>query len=87
VIYLGVTLTSDIPGGKDRKVCGAAPKKLEFIKHVLGRYTEEKVKERCYLALVRPHLEYDASIWDSAHKDSILQINKIQRKARFVNNC
>jgi hypothetical protein len=89
VTYLGVTLTSDLSWGKHiRNICGTALKKLGFIKRVLGRYTDQKVKERCYFALVRPHLEYAASIWDPAHKESILQINKIQRKAaRFVKNC
>jgi hypothetical protein len=59
-----------------------------YIKRILGMYTDEKVKGRCYFALVKTHLEYAASIWDPAHKESIPQINKIQRKAaRVVKNC
>jgi hypothetical protein len=43
------------------------------------------VKERCYFALVRPHHEYAASIWDAEEKDLIKELDKIQRKAaRFV---
>jgi hypothetical protein len=38
--------------------------------------------------LVRPLLEYAASIWDHAQKDLIKELDKIQRKAeRFVKNC
>jgi hypothetical protein len=37
--------------------------------------------------LVRPHLEYVASIWDPEQKDLIKELDKIQRKAaRFVKN-
>jgi hypothetical protein len=89
VTYLGVSLTSDVSWGKHiRNICGTALKKVGFIKHVLGRCTDEKVKDRWHFALNRPHLGYDTSIWDPAHKYSILQINKIQRKAAsFVKNC
>jgi hypothetical protein len=67
--YLGITLTSDLSWGKHiRNNCGTALKKLGFIKRVLGRYKDQKLKEKCYFALVRPHLEYAASIWDLAHK-------------------
>jgi hypothetical protein len=89
VTYLGVTLRSDLSWGKHiRNICGTALKKLGFIKRVLGRYTDEKLKERCNFALVRPHLEYAANIWVPAYKESILKINKIQRNAaHFVKNC
>jgi hypothetical protein len=61
---------------------------LGFIWRILGRSSNEKVKERCYFVLVRPHPEYAASIWDPEQKDSIKKLKKIQRKAaRFVKNC
>ena len=54
----------------------------------MGRFSDEKVKERCYFALIWPHLEYAASIRDPVQKDLIRELNKIQRKAvRFVKNC
>ena len=35
--------------------------------------------------LVRPHLEYAASVWDPATKESIYKIEQIQiRAARFT---
>jgi hypothetical protein len=66
VKYLGISLTADISWGKHvRNICGTALKKLGFIKRVVGRYSVEKVKETCNFALVRPHFEYTASIWDN----------------------
>jgi hypothetical protein len=70
-------ITSDISWGKQkRNICGTALKKLRFIKCVVGRYSEEKVKGICYYALVRPHLAYAASIWDPGHKYLIRRLNK-----------
>jgi hypothetical protein len=80
VANLGVIITSDTSWRKHiRNIFGVALKKLGFIKRVLG--TDEKVKERCYFALVKPYLEYD---WDPAHKYSILQIKKYKGKQRVL---
>jgi hypothetical protein len=49
-------------------------KKLGFIRRIVGRSSNEKVNERCYFALVRPHLEYAASIWDPEQKDLIKEL-------------
>jgi hypothetical protein len=89
VKYLGLTITSNLSWGTHiRNICGIALKKLGFVKRIVGRFSDEKVKERCYFALVRPHLEYAASVWDTVQKDLIRELNKIQRKAaRFVKNC
>ena len=88
VKYLGVTLTNNLSWSTHiRIICGKALKKLGFVKRIVGK-SEEKVRERCYLALVRPHLEYACSIWDPADKSSIREIERVQRKAiRFVKNC
>jgi hypothetical protein len=40
-------------------------------KRVVGRYSDEKVKEAYYFTLFRPHLEYTVSMWDPGHKDLI----------------
>jgi hypothetical protein len=77
------SFTSDILWVKHkRNICDTALKKLEFFKHVVGRYSDEKVKE---ISSVRPHLEYAASIRDPGHIYLIHRLNKIQRKvAQFV---
>jgi hypothetical protein len=76
-----------IMGKSIGNISGTALKKLGCINRVVGRYSYEKVKETCHFALVRPHLEYEASIWDPEHKDLIRRLNKTQRKAAsFVKN-
>ena len=63
-----------------------ALRKLGFVKRIVGR-SDEKVLERCNFTLVGPHLEYACSIWDSANKHCIRELEKVQRKAiRFVKN-
>jgi hypothetical protein len=45
ITYLGVTLTSEIDWRKHiRNIFGAGLKKPGFIKRILKRYTDEKVK-------------------------------------------
>ena len=87
VKYLGVTLTNNLNWSAHiRNICGRALRKLGFVKRIVGR-SDEKVRERCYFTLVRPHLEYACSIWDPANKDCIRELEKVQRKAiRFVKN-
>jgi hypothetical protein len=58
---------SDLSWGKHiRNICGTALKKLGFIKRILGRYTDKKVKETCYSiscfrgdVILLPFSEYD----------------------------
>jgi hypothetical protein len=63
------------------KIFGKALKNLRFIRHVVGGFSDEKVKEGCYFALARPHLDSAASIWDPEQKDLIKELDKIQRKS------
>jgi hypothetical protein len=71
-----------------QNICRKAFKTLGFIRRTKGRSSNERVKERCYFALVRPHIEYSARIWDPEQKDLIKELDNIQRKAAsFVKNC
>jgi hypothetical protein len=45
-----------------------------------------QVKAQCYTTLVRPNLEYAATVWDPYTKFNINKLEKCQRRAaRFVN--
>ena len=67
VKYLGITLTNNLNWSTHiRNICGKAKRKLGLIRRIVGR-NDERVRERCYFALVRPQLEYASSISDSAN--------------------
>jgi hypothetical protein len=87
--YLGITIKSVLSWKTHiQNVCGKELKNLGSIRRIVGRSSNEKVKERCYFALVRPHIEYAASIWDPEQKDLIKELDKIHIKAaHFVKNC
>ena len=51
------------------------------------KIASQKTKELAYFALVRPHVEYCATVWDPHNKKYCNKIEMTQRKAaRFVTN-
>ena len=59
---------------------------LGFVRRNL-RENSKSSKEKAYKMLVRPRVEYAASIWDPHTKDQTSSIEKIQRRAaRVVSN-
>ena len=51
------------------------------------RVNSKSAREKAYKMLVRPKVEYSASVWDPHTKDQISSIEKIQRRAaRVVSN-
>ena len=49
------------------------------------REASHKIKEKAYLSLVHPHVEYCSTIWNPHSKKDIARIEHIQRQAaRFV---
>ena len=61
---LGVRCTRDLRWGSHcRKIASSASSTLGIIRRTLKPCTAE-VKERAYMALVRPKLEYAAAVWN-----------------------
>ena len=85
--YLGVDLSNNFLWRNHiNRITASANKQLGFIRRNLYSCTKE-IKQTAYLALVRPLTEYASSVWDPYHKDLILKLEMIQRRAaRFVSN-
>lgn len=83
--YLGVTITSNLTWNNHiQKVSNNARGALGFLRRHLHMCTQE-AKEIAYTTMVRPMMEYAASVWDPAATCSIHQLESVQRKAaRFV---
>jgi len=57
-----------------------ASKMLNFVKRNLSSCLKS-IKEKAYLSLVRPTLEYASSVWDPYQSVHITSIEKIQKRA------
>lgn len=85
--YLGVNITSDMTWGNHiSKAVSKANRIQGFLKRNL-QISNSKIKERAYLGLVRPHVEYCATVWDPHEKKYVYNIEMVQRRAaRWVLN-
>ena len=85
--YLGVTINSDLRWGQHiDNVCCNANKTLGFVKRNL-KISSQTIKERAYKALIRPKVEYSATVWDPHTARDINKIEAIQRRsARYCLN-
>ena len=85
VKYLGLTFTKDLSWNEHiNNVCSKANKTLGFLRRNL-RIGSRGIKETAYKTLVRPIMEYAATVWDPHTQDSTDKIEAIQRRAaRFV---
>lgn len=85
--YLGVTIDSSLHWGRHiGTIVGMAYKTLYMVMRVFKECSRE-VKERAYLQLVRPLLEYCSSVWDPQQVYLEKELDGVQRKAaRFVIN-
>ena len=85
--YLGVTLQSNCKWDNHiNNITSKANQTLGFLRRNL-KVNSTKIKEHAYKALVRPKLEYAASVWDPHTSSQINQIEKVQRRAaRYVTN-
>ena len=85
--YLGVTITPDLKWNEHiNNVCHKANNTLAFLRRNL-RINHPTLKATAYKALVRPLVEYSATVWDPTSAKSVHQLEMVQRRAaRFVLN-
>ena len=85
--YLGVTLEENCKfDAHINAIVNAGNKMLGFIRRNI-KVNSQRTKEMTYKMLVRPKVEYAASVWDPYTKSQISNLEKIQRRAaRFVLN-
>lgn len=85
--YLGITVTDNLCWNEHiNNICKKANSTLGLLRRILSG-CDKKVKDLAYRSLVRPKLEYGCSAWNPYTKQSIDQIEMVQRRAaRFVCN-
>ena len=86
--YLGVTFNNKLTWSDHIKsICSKANSVIGFLRRNLHK-CPVKTKSALYLSLVRPILEYAATIWAPYHHSDIYQLEAVQRRAaRFAMNC
>ena len=83
--YLGLTLSSNMSWTKHINGATARANRILGLVRRNLRGASHKIKEKAYLSLVRPHVEYCSTIWNPHSKKDIARIEHIQRQAaRFV---
>jgi hypothetical protein len=85
--YLGCTISSDLKWGKHiSTICSKANNTISFLKRNIN-ISNKSIKEKAYVSLVRPTLEYASSVWDPYQQNDIHRLEMIQRRAaRYVTN-
>jgi hypothetical protein len=79
--YLGVTITSDLSWRSHiTKTVAGASKTLNFVNRNL-RLASTDTKLTAFTSLIRPKLEYAASVWDPHHKNHVHSLERVQNRA------
>lgn len=83
--YLGITITKDLKWNKHiSAACARASGVLRFVARNL-QIPSRIIKERAYMSLVRPHVEFCSSVWDPHTQQLQHKLEMVQRRAaRFV---
>lgn len=83
--YLGLNISNNLSWNTH---IGTVTQKANNINAFLRRNISScpsKIKEQCYVTLVRPIMEYASVIWDPVTQSNINQLEMVQRRAaRFV---
>ena len=79
--YLGINISDDMSWNRHVDTTASkANSKLGFLKRNL-KVKDEKLKEKAYKAIVRPSLEYCATVWDPYTKTQSKRMEMVQRRA------
>ena len=83
--YLGLTISEDLKWAPHvNKIPKKANSTLGFIRRNLKR-CPVNCRRSAYIALVRPLLEYGASVWDPHYQKDIDKLERVQKNAaRFI---
>ena len=83
--YLGVTIQNNLKWDSHiNNIADKANRTLGFLRRNL-RVSSRKIKSQAYFGLVRPQLEYAATVWDPHTQCNINRLEQIQRRAaRYV---
>ena len=80
--YLGVTLSSDLSWSAHiKEICAKGRKLLGLLYRQFSNNTDPNVLAKLYVALVRPHLEYGAQVWNPHSAKDVDNLEKIQKFA------
>ena len=80
-LYLGVLLYRSLSWSNHiAKTTEKASQLFNFLRHNLSNCSPS-VKASAYLTIVRPVMEYAASVWDPYQQNDILSLEKVQRRA------
>ena len=79
--YLGITISDDLSWNQHiEKTASKANSKLGFLKRNI-KVKDRTLKEKAYKTIVRPTVEYCATIWDPHTKVQATNVEKVQRRA------
>ena len=81
--YLGVTVSHNLSWAQHiQDICKKARKVLGTIYHKISKHTHvSSTLLKLYTALVRPHLEYAAQVWNPHLEKDIQNLEKVQKFA------
>ena len=85
--YLGITIDNKLSWNTHiDNITKKANSSLAFLRRNL-QISQQHIKSNAYTTLVRPQLEYAASVWDPYTKEKVDQLEMVQRRAaRYVVN-
>ena len=86
--YLGVTINNKLSWSNHIKIISSKANSVVGFLRRNFNHCPTKTKSTLYLSLVRPILEYAATVWAPYHHTDISQLEAVQRRAaRFTMNC